>query len=264
MLLCWLSVSVSPVARLCTALKDQTSPRGITSPGDHVPSRDHVPSGITSSQGITSLGDHVPSRDHVPSGITSPLGITLIGGIFEDPEAVLKSRHLSDIGPAPPSDADITDACPPWPLWLPWQWCWCDRRVCSDCHDCRDSLSWHEQLCPITWLRHSFIVTCHEIITSHSSDHFLLPCWIEPTLIQLVSHYYWMPNVFILLHAPRGSRSSSDRVPSGSFLEGTATVHWSRPRGCRSMKLIPSHSVSPAARALCQLESWSPPLLVDK
>ena len=61
-------------------------------------------------------GEELPRQDSRPASVSGGL----IGSIFEDPEAVLKSRHLSDIGPAPPSRIRR-------------------RRVRRDHCDCRDS-----------------------------------------------------------------------------------------------------------------------------
>jgi hypothetical protein len=56
-----------------------------------------------------------------------------------DPEAVLKSRHLSDFGPAPPSRIRRRRDC----------------RLGCDRHDCRDSLSRH--VTHLSHTRHSFL-----------------------------------------------------------------------------------------------------------
>ena len=54
---------------------------------------------------------------------SGPPARPLIGSIFEDPDAVLRSRHLSDIGPAPPSRIRRR----------------IDQRIRRDHRDCRDS-----------------------------------------------------------------------------------------------------------------------------
>ena len=65
----------------------------------------------------------------------------MIGSIFEDPEAVLKSRHLSDFGPASPSRIRRRR----------------DRRVRCDYRDRRDFLSRHENLSPRDTPSHFFL-----------------------------------------------------------------------------------------------------------
>ena len=69
---------------------------------------------------LTDLGGgKLKRQDSRPASVSGGL----IGSIFEDPEAVLKSRHLSDIGPAPPSRIRRRRV----------------RRVRRDHCDCRDS-----------------------------------------------------------------------------------------------------------------------------
>ena len=84
-----------------------------------------------------SGGGELLCQDSRPASVSGGL----IGSIFEDPEAVLKSRHLSDFGPVSPSRIRRRRG----------------RRVCCDYHDCRDSLSWHENLSPRDTPSHFFL-----------------------------------------------------------------------------------------------------------